>query len=204
MTFSAMDLRYLRGSLTMLVLALLLAAAVLYGSNHILDQAGESMVMAEGELAGSLEKLQRVRLEQEDLHEYYQQYQTLVRNHVIGPERRLDWIEAVERTRHQQGVFSVRYKLDPQKQIRPETPVPESIYTLNLSSMTLEFSLLHEAQLFGFLDALHGAVKGMYRLERCHMSRISPAQELRFSPNVKAECLLNWVTLTEQHIGEKK
>ena len=203
MTFSARDLRYLRGPLIMLVLALLLAVAVIYGSNHLLGQADQSMVMAESELVGSLEKLQRVRVEQEDLHEYYQHYQTLVRNHVIGPERRLDWIETVEHIRQQQGVFSVRYKLDPQKQIRPETPIPDSIYTLNLSTMTLDFGLLHEGQLLGFLDTLRDTVKGMYRLERCHLSRISPAQELRFSPNVKAECLLNWVTLTEQNIGEK-
>lgn len=204
MTFSVRDLRYLRGSFVMLVLVLLLAAAVVYVSNRMLDQAGESMVMAESELVQSLDKLQRVRVEQEGLQEYYQRYQALVNNHVIGPERRLDWIEAVERTRHQLGVFSVRYKLDPQQQVRMEVPAPDSIYTLNLSTMTLDFGLLHEGQLMGFLDTLRGSVKGLYHLERCHLSRTSPPRELRFFPNLKAECLLNWVTLTEQGVGEKE
>ena len=203
MTFSAQDILRIRGPLIALALALALGAAAVYGSNKFLKDARQSKVVAEQERAEAISKLERIRLEQLDLQGYYQQYQGLVARDIIGPERRLDWIEAIEKIRNQQNVFSVKYNLGPQKTLSTATPASGG-FNLNLSGMTLDLGLLHEGQLLDFFDALRNETKGMYLLERCNLTRTGSAQEIKFAPNLRAECSLGWVTLYDTTSGAKK
>lgn len=203
MKFSTQDFPRIRGSLIVLVSALALGTAVVYGSNKLLKEARQSRAVADRERAEATGKLERVKLEQEDLQGYYQQYQVLVARDVIGPERRLDWIDAIEKIRGQQNVFSVKYNLGPQKTLSVATPASGG-FNLNLTGMTLDFSLLHEEQLLDFLDALRAEAKGMYLLERCNFTRIGLAQEIKFAPNLRAECSLGWITLNDKTAEVKK
>ena len=204
MKFSTKDLPRIRGSLIVLVLALSLGAAAVYGSNKLLNEAKQSKAVADRERAEAAGKLERVKVEQEDLQRYYQQYQVLVARDVIGPERRLDWIEAIEKIRGQQNVFSVKYNLGPQKTLSAPTAPASGGFELNLSSMTLDLGLLHEGQLLDFLDDLRREAKGMYLLESCNLTRAGSAPEIKFAPNLRAECSLGWITLNEKTAEVKK
>ena len=97
MKFSTQDILRIRGTLILLSLALAVGAAAVYGSNKLLNDAKQSKATADREWAEALSKLERVKVEEENLRGYYQQYQTLVARDVIGPERRLDWIEVIEK-----------------------------------------------------------------------------------------------------------
>ena len=198
MKFSTQDLSRIRGSLIVLALALALGAAAVYGSNKLLKDARQSRAAADRERTEATGKLERVKVEREDLQGYYQQYQVLVARDVIGPERRLDWIEAIEKIRSQQNVFSVKYNLGPQKTLSTAAAPTSGGFNLNLSGMTLDLGLLHEEQLLDFLDALRAEAKGMYLLERCNLTRIGSAQEIKFAPNLRAECSLGWITLNDK------
>ena len=204
MKFSTQDLSRIRGSLIVLALALALGAAAVYGSNKLLKDARQSRAAADRERTEATGKLERVKVEREDLQGYYQQYQVLVARDVIGPERRLDWIEAIEKIRSQQNVFSVKYNLGPQKTLGTTAAPTSGGFNLNLSGMTLDLGLLHEEQLLDFLDALRAEAKGMYLLERCNLTRIGSAQEIKYAPNLRAECSLGWITLNDKTAEVKK
>ena len=203
MKFSTKDLPHIRGLLIMLALALILGAVLIYVSDGVLTQAQQSKIIADREWSEALRKLERTKNEQEDLQGYYHQYQNLVEQNVIGQERRLDWIETIEKIRNQLNIFSVKYKLEPQETLNLENNSTSNSFDLHRSNMTLDFSLLHEGQLLNFFDALSEEAKGMYLLENCTLTRNDLVRQLRFIPNLQAECTLGWITLNEKNAEGK-
>jgi len=164
MKFSTKDLPRTRGLLIISVLTLVLGAIIAYVSNGVLIEAQQSKITADREWSEAHRKLERTKSEKEDLQGYYHQYQNLVEQNVIGQERRLDWIEAIEKIRNKLNIFSVKYKLEPQETLNFETVSTSNSFDLHRSNMTLDFSLLHEGQLLNFLDTLSKEAKGMYLL----------------------------------------
>jgi len=203
MKFSTKDLPHIRGLLIMLALALILGAVLIYVSDGVLTKAQQSKILADREWSEALRKLERTKNEQEDLQGYYHQYQNLVEQNVIGQERRLDWIETIEKIRNQLNIFSVKYKLEPQETLNLENNSTSNSFDLHRSNMTLDFSLLHEGQLLNFFDALSEEAKGMYLLESCTLTRNDLVRQLRFVPNLQAECTLGWITLNEKNAEGK-
>ncbi len=203
MKFSTKDLPHIRGLLIMLALALILGAVLIYVSDGVLTKAQQSKIIADREWSEALRKLERTKNEQEDLQGYYHQYQNLVEQNVIGLERRLDWIETIEKIRNQLNIFSVKYKLEPQETLNLENNSTSNSFDLHRSNMTLDFSLLHEGQLLNFFDALSEEAKGMYLLENCTLTRNDLVRQLRFIPNLQAECTLGWITLNEKNAEGK-
>ncbi len=203
MKFSTKDLPHIRGLLIMLALALILGAVLIYVSDGVLTKAQQSKILADREWSEALRKLERTKNEQEDLQGYYHQYQNLVEQNVIGLERRLDWIETIEKIRNQLNIFSVKYKLEPQETLNLENNSTSNSFDLHRSNMTLDFSLLHEGQLLNFFDALSEEAKGMYLLENCTLTRNDLVRQLRFVPNLQAECTLGWITLNEKNAEGK-
>ena len=199
MKFSTKDLPHIRGLLIMLALALILGAVLIYVSDGVLTKAQQSKIIADREWSEALHKLERTKNEQEDLQGYYHQYQNLVEQNVIGQERRLDWIETIEKIRNQLNIFSVKYKLEPQETLNLENNSTSNSFDLHRSNMTLDFSLLHEGQLLNFFDALSEEAKGMYLLENCTLTRNDLVRQLRFVPNLQAECTLGLITLNEKN-----
>ena len=198
MKFSTKDLPRTRGLLIISVLTLVLGAIIAYVSNGVLIEAQQSKIIADREWSEAHRKLERTKNEQEDLQGYYRQYQNLVEQNVIGQERRLDWIETIEKIRNKLNIFSVKYKLEPQETLNFETVSTSNSFDLHRSNMTLDFSLLHEGQLLNFLDTLSKEAKGMYLLESCTLTRNDFVRQLRFIPNLQAECTLGWITLNEK------
>ena len=201
MKFSTKDIPRIRGLLVMVILTLILGVIAVYVSDEILNEAHRSKITADQEWSDSVRKLERTKNEQEDLQGYYHQYQKLVEQNIIGEEKRLDWIESIEKIRNRLNIFSVKYKLEPQETLdMGGTDLPGSSFDLHRSSMTLGLSLLHEGQLLNFIDALSEEAKGMYLLDSCILTRNDLIRKLKFTPNLEAECTLGWITLNEKNL----
>ncbi|TFH12387.1 MAG: hypothetical protein E4H07_02125 [Nitrosomonadales bacterium] len=200
MKFSTKDIPHIRGLLIMLTLTLILGTIFVYVSDDALIEAQQSKITADREWSEAQHKLERTKNEQEDLQGYYHQYQNLVEQNIIGQERRLDWIETIEKIRNQLNIFSVKYKLEPQETLNMETDSPSNSSDFHRSNMKLDLSLLHEGQLLNFIDALSEEAKGMYLLESCVLTRNNLERKLRFTPNIEAECSLGWITLNEKNV----
>lgn len=201
MKFSNKDIPHIRGLLVMAILTLILGAIAVYVSDDMLNEAQQSKTTADQEWSDAVRKLERTKNEQEDLQGYYHQYQNLVEQNIIGEEKRLDWIESIEKIRNRLNIFSVRYKLDPQETLdMVGTDLPGSSFDLRRSNMTLGLSLLHEGQLLNFIEALSEEAKGMYLLDSCVLTRNDLVRKLKFTPNLEAECTLGWITLNEKNV----
>jgi hypothetical protein len=201
MKFSTRDIPHIRGLLVMAILTLILGAIAVYVSDGMLNGAQQSKTTADQEWSDAVRKLERTKNEQEDLQGYYHQYQNLVEQNIIGEEKRLDWIESIEKIRNRLNIFSVRYKLDPQETLdMVGTDLPGSSFDLRRSNMTLGLSLLHEGQLLNFIEALSEEAKGMYLLDSCVLTRNDLIRKLKFTPNLEAECTLGWITLNEKNV----
>jgi hypothetical protein len=201
MKFSTKDIPHIRGLLVMAFLTLILGAIAVYVSDGMLNGAQQSKTTADQEWSDAVRKLERTKNEQEDLQGYYHQYQNLVEQNIIGEEKRLDWIESIEKIRNRLNIFSVRYKLDPQETLdMVGTDLPGSSFDLRRSNMTLGLSLLHEGQLLNFIEALSEEAKGMYLLDSCVLTRNDLIRKLKFTPNLEAECTLGWITLNEKNV----
>jgi len=201
MKLSAKDIPHIRGLFIMAILIFLLGAIAVFVSDDMLNEAQQSKITANQEWSDAARKLERTKNEQEDLQGYYHQYQNLVEQNIIGKEKRLDWIESIEKIRNRLKIFSVKYKLDPQETLdMVGTDLPSSSFELHRSNMTLDLSLLHEAQLLNFIDALSEEAKGMYLLDSCVLTRNDLVRKLKFTPNIEAECTLGWITLNEKDV----
>ena len=200
MKFSTKDIPHIRGLLVMAILTLILGAIAVYVSDGMLNGAQQSKTTADQEWSDAVRKLERTKNEQEDLQGYYHQYQNLVEQNIIGEEKRLDWIESIEKIRNRLNIFSVRYKLDPQETLDMVGTDLGSSFDLRRSNMTLGLSLLHEGQLLNFIEALSEEAKGMYLLDSCVLTRNDLIRKLKFTPNLEAECTLGWITLNEKNV----
>jgi len=201
MKLSTKDIPHIRGLLVMAILILILGVIAVYVSDDMLNEAQQSKITADQEWSDAVRKLERTKNEQEDLQGYYHQYQNLVEQNIIGEEKRLDWIESIEKIRNRLNIFSVRYKLDPQETLdMVGTDLPSSSFDLRRSNMTLGLSLLHEGQLLNFMGALSEEAKGMYLLDSCVLTRNDLIRKLKYTPNLEAECTLGWITLNEKDV----
>ena len=198
MNFGKRDLVHLRAPLIMLLLVLGTGAGVLFAADRHLQELKRDQKLAERQLNDARQKLGQVTHERDNIDQFYPRYQDLVAHGVVGEERRLDWVETIEKIREQRQIFAMRYVISPQKSFAPAPSLTIQNFDLKASTMSVELNLLHEGQLLGFLEDLRGEVKGLYLVERCKVDRVAASVEMRYAPQLRAECALNWLTLKEK------
>ena len=72
-------------------------------------------------------------------------------------------------------------------------------YELMSSAMKLQMRLLHEEDLLNFLADLRDSVSAYLRIRRCDLDRLPRSGNMPVtSAELKAECLIDWLTLREQ------
>jgi hypothetical protein len=67
--------------------------------------------------------------------------------------------------------------------------------------MTLDLQVLHEGQLVQFLDGLRRDSESLGIVDRCSVERVGSGRDLRYAPQLKATCTVEWVTLQEKGKG---
>lgn len=198
MKFGKRDLTHIRGPLIVFLLVLATGAGALWSADRHLKQFERDQQLAERRLSEVATKLTQVTTERENITRFSPQYQDLLARGIVGEERRLDWVESIERIREQQQIFSMRYVISPQKNFASAPNLTAQNFELKASDMTLELNLLHESKLIGFLDDLRREAVGFHLVDHCKVERIATTVEMRYAPQIKAECLLNWLTLQEK------
>lgn len=198
MKFGKRDLAHIRGPLIVFLLVLGASAGALWSADRHFKQLERDRQLAERRLNEVATRLTQVTTERENITKFSPQYQELLDRGIVGEERRLDWVEGIERIREQQQIFSMRYTISPQKNFAPTPNLSAQNFELKASDMALELNLLHEGKLFGFLDDLRREAVGFYLVDHCKVERVATTVEMRYAPQLKAECLLNWLTLKEK------
>ncbi len=190
------DWRVLRRPLILLAVSLLLSAAMFIGGQEYESQQQQQYQQSLSSLRTMHRQYKTLVEDIALIDEYRGQYTSYLDSGLIGPERRLSWIESLESSNDVIRLPSLSYDLQPQSGFsRPELKVPRDVIVRG-SPMDLNLSLLHEGDLFAYFDALKDSISTLFSVDSCTITRTkfdSPVNTK--SPNLSSKCRLQWVMI---------
>lgn len=198
MKFSRSDFALMQWSLLAICVVTLLSAAFVYGNRQYAAQMQQDWRQAQARLNDARRQLASAREDRQNMATYAENYALLANRGIVGDGQRLDWMEGLERLRQLHLVDAFRYHIAPQKTYVQTPPIDSGNFDIQYSEMSLEFELLHEAQLPNFFSALSEQVKGHYQLEGCTLKRRSPGED-GSADGLDAECRGGWITLKNRN-----
>ena len=201
MKLDAKDFKYLQWAIVVLVGMILVGGGAAWTTQQwkkIGEKSFQQAVAAGKEMQN---KLARAREEEQELHDKIVRFQELKAKGYIGPEQRLDWVEAIARIKAAHRIAKLEYEFAPQR------PVDASLlpgggsaggFEIMSSQMRLDVQVLHEAELLAFLVELRDAVKAVVKVSSCTIDRLAPGNtERNNNAQLKAQCILEWITMRE-------
>lgn len=202
MKTDASDLKRLKWAILILLLMAGAGAAAVWTTMQMQkagEKASREATAARNEIRG---KLALAREEQAELREKITRFQALQQSGVIGPEQRLDWIEALARIRVAHRIQRLDYDFAPQRPVEatilPGGPTAGG-FDIMASQMRMQVHLLHEGELLSLIDDIRNSVRALIQIRSCSMERIPAGVTERGNPaQLKAECTLEWITLKER------
>jgi len=179
-------------------LALLAAGVALIGwADSSLGNAGRALAAAQVERKQNAERLARIAEEEREVKTNLALYQQLKQLNVLGPERRLEWADAIARIRAQRELLDLRYRVERQKLLSavPGKPANVEFYA---SSMRVDLALLHEEDLLRFLADLRASGNAYYSVKQCALQRTGQAATgLTITPRLSANCQIELITIID-------
>ena len=202
MNLTGAELKRLAPALVVLVALVACGTALIWYTERSLKAAAVQLAASKGDRSQNRERLSRISEEEKEVREKLTIYRQLGEAGVLGPERRLEWADSVARIRKERELADVRYRVDPQKTTKSVAGKAGPV-DFNVSTMRVNLSLLHEGDLFAFLDDLRGSGNAYYSVQKCALSRTAGAPNpASLAPRVQAECVVDLVTVVDR--GAKK
>lgn len=176
-----------------ILLAVAIGAALLVGASGVY-RADQQATLAAALQARQLSaaRIRDVATEKHDLILYRERFALLQAAGLVGDENRLGWIEAVRRIQAGRKLVSATYEIEPQQVLAPPPGAATGQLQLRGSRMHLDLGLVHEGDLFHFLDDLRAA--GMYSVQDCRLKRNDIPAGAAGLARLNAACTLVWLT----------
>jgi hypothetical protein len=173
-------------------------AAVMLTQQLVRKAASEQQAVAT-ERQTAQEKLARANDEEREIRDRLVDYRRLLDRGVIGDERRLDWVERIGEIKTARKLFDVRYSIDAQRAVDYPGVAGGGDVEFLASAMKLDMSLLHEEDLFRFLDDLRRAISAHVVVRSCTLRRSDrAASERGLAPRLQATCDIDLVTIRDR------
>jgi len=195
---SGAELKRIAPAIALLVVLVAVGAAMIWYADRSLKTAQTLLVGARTERNENQEKLSKIAEEERDVKEKLEVYRRLKVAHVLGEERRLEWADTVSKIRKDRELLDVRYRVEPQRTIvsLPGKAAPVDFYS---STMNVTLALLHEGDLFAFLDDLRASGNAYYAVQRCGLVRTGQSAAMTtLAPRVQAECNIDLITIMDR------
>lgn len=206
MKFSRSDLLLMRWNIAAISASAILSSIILYASDQYAGHAERDFSAANNQMRDARNRLNNARLDQEYLATYSRDYAVLEKREIIGEERRLDWMEGLDRLGGQNLVIDFTYTIAPQQIYAPQPAMDSGNLDISYSEMKLQFDLLHEGQLLDFFNALRQQIKGQYYLDGCALQRVTSTSDgidsdapAPSTTNITAECVGGWISLRNRN-----
>lgn len=201
MKLDAKDLKRLQWAIAFLVIMAVVGGISVWTALQLKGGAEKTHGEATAARKDIQTKLARARDEEQELRDKIVRFQALKDRGYIGPEQRLDWVEAIARIKTARRISKLDFEFAPQR------PVDASIlpggasaggFDIMASQMRLQIQVLHEGELLAFLADLRNTVQALLQVRSCAIERIAPNGTQRANnAQLKAECKLEWITLRE-------
>jgi len=201
MKLDAKDLKRLQWAIAFLVIMSLIGGGTLWSLQQMEKSSEKAFAEASAARNEIRARLVRARDEQAELRDKIGRFEAIRARGLVGPERRLDWVEAIARIKAARSISKLDYDFSPQRPA-DTTILPEGAkaggFEVMASQMRLQAELLHEGELLAFLADIRNSVNALVQVRSCSMERISAAAPSRVSTaQIKADCTLEWITLKE-------
>lgn len=202
MRLTSRDIYHLRWNLRALVALVLVGGGSLFALQHLTRQEEKTTQQIQAQGRDIQARLARAKEEEAEIRQKISRYREIEARGLIGQEHRLEWVERIAQVKNTRRLIDIQYELAPQKPLDAAI-LPASAgaggHEFVASTMKLQMQLLHEEDLFGFLDDLAGTVKAFLHVKSCKIERLPrPDSERGPVAQLKTECLIDWVTLREK------
>ena len=204
MRLPEIDWSVLRGALLLFGVTLVLAVALIGGGQWFHDGMRSRFEQEQRRFQTNSRRYLSVDEEERLIGTYMPRYQGLEHSGVVGDEHRLAWVETLRAVSSELRLPDMRYEVQPQKVYQPPVPLPTGGLRVYGSTMRVSLGLLHEDDLFRFLDALGSQSLGSFSVEHCDLRRSAGGgQADPARANLDASCDLLWVTIRKPREDER-
>ena len=190
------DWSILRGSLILFAVCVVVSATLLVGSNYFRQNMEREYEGNHARFRNASQQYLAVDEEERIIAHFYPEFVRLFRSGLLGPERRLSWLETLREAGDAIKIPELSYKIESERQTDPDFSMQLGGYDLYVSAMNLNLGLLHEGDLFQLLNVLDRDALGQYSVKSCKF-KLSEG-EITLDPvkvNIKANCVLDWMTV---------
>jgi hypothetical protein len=205
MKMDATDLKRLQWAIAFLVIMSMVGGGAVWTTVQMKNNSSKALQEATAARKDIQAKLERARDEQQELTEKLNRFQSLKDPRLFRSGK----APGLDRShRPDQGCtphFKLEYEFAPQRLVDASIlpgGAAAGTFQIMASQMRLQIQLLHEGELLGFLadlrSDLRGAVEAVVQVRSCAIERLeSSAADRGSKAQLKAECILEWITLKE-------
>lgn len=193
MNFEGRDFRKIALGLAVMLALLAAGGAAVWWSSMLAGKAQRDFRAALARHGEADRRLREVNREEEEIRANSEQYRQLVERGIIGPEKRLDWVELIAEIRKRRRLFDIDYEFSPQSVLAGTS----SPYRFSSSTMKFRLPLLHEGDLFNFLEDIQTLAPAQIQARHCTIERI-PNANSNLAPHLTGSCTLQWITIQDE------
>lgn len=187
------DFPTIRNASIVFLLCLAIGAGLIISSQTLLASKQDAIVQGQAVKNQAREKYNQVNNEKREIQDFQPKYVQLTAQGFVGTEQRLDWIEQIQRIQKQALLQPINYEIAQQHPFQVDPAIDMGTLELRGSKMVVKMNLLHELDLFNFLDGLNS--NQAYDLQNCTLKRLADSGSTKLTPLLSAECSLYWITI---------
>jgi hypothetical protein len=196
MRFSSRHVQALRLPLAVLLIVALSGAGAVSWTRNQIKQHERTLATQERQLAEARTRFQRSGEERDLIARFLPQFQNLRTRGLVGPEERINWLEALRAANDQARMFGAEYQISTQQPYAYAHEFGAQRLGMAQSVMKLNLRLAHEGELMRFFRLLERQQAGAFDINQCVLQRIgSQPESVTLQPYLRAECELAWITL---------
>ena len=193
---SNIEWRIIRGAVSIFGLCLLLSAILLVSSVILRNAMRTEYQTHYNHFRQVSSNYLSVDVDEAIIKNQYPRFIELFENGVIGNEKRLNWVETLEKAAREAKIPEVSYQIRSRAGYTPDFSVATGGFEMYVTPMMLNLGLLHEIDLMRLLNELDEHAKGLYTVKSCSVKRDAQATEPSSEQaNVSVNCELLWFSI---------
>jgi hypothetical protein len=194
-TFSKDGFPRIRKAAMTFAAVLILSIALVAACRTILLRAQPGTAQAQAKQNAARDKFMQAESERVEIRDFLPKFEQLRARGFYGNENRLNMLEAIKSIQENRRLLPISYEFAPQQLVPVEPALLAASLELRVTTIALRFGLLHELDLFNFLQDLKG--KGFYTAKDCNLTPVDAIANSPLAPRLMAECTLYWATVGE-------
>ncbi len=190
----------LQSALIIFVISLITSVSIIWSTWYYKTEMHKKFNQTNGQFQTISNKYLAIDQEEKLIRDYYPKFIELYENGLLGPERRLNWIEALRESSEKLDMPNLSYDIQSQIQYKPEYSIKTGSYKLYISNMKLSAELYHIVDFFRFLNELKNNAQGVFDIKSCDFKRRSEKfSTLKLQPILNVECEFSWLNIKKSN-----